>query len=223
MLRMEKRHARDKDGDMPVSRKRIGVRLFFARSHLVRRKKAEPFRGEERRGGGWVGRRRQKPGIYTNPVGQKQFSVVSSVVLFPSKGFFSLAATTSSRSRKGEGTRARGHSWKNKSLHEFLEHRHGWSSLTLARRSCFAWPRLMSPGSGVFPPPIVDTGFCGHVCCAKGPRNRCLPILERSREEGRRRYSRDHSFSSRAGRSFRRDAFVRDFVPMLRIRERSNE
>lgn len=34
---------------MPVSRKRIGVRLFFARSHLVRRKKAEPFRGEERR------------------------------------------------------------------------------------------------------------------------------------------------------------------------------
>lgn len=48
--RKEKRHARPtRTGDMPVSRKRIGVRLFFARSHLVRRKKAEPFRGEERR------------------------------------------------------------------------------------------------------------------------------------------------------------------------------
>lgn len=129
--RAEEGKTADRDGDMPVSRKRIGVRLFFARSHLVRRKKAEPFRGEERRGG--VG---GQDGYIRMPHrAEEQFSVVFFRSCFHRKDFSPLERryARSGGEGRGEGTRARGHSWKNKSLHEFLEHRHGWSSLRSSR------------------------------------------------------------------------------------------
>lgn len=84
---------------------------------------------EERRGG-W--RRWIRTYVRTNPIGQQSNSFRRFLpFVFPSKGFF--FPSSDSRSRRGGEGRTRGHSWKNKSLHEFLEHRHGWSSLRSSR------------------------------------------------------------------------------------------